>query len=154
MILFLGIHDQGHRYERKVYDYLNFFGYVGGFIEVLNLTAIFLVKLLCTNVIESKTVKIFFQNAFEINPCDTECQNRLDSISFQFKYFIYRYICCNSKLFKKCYQNHNFYHDIGHLKNDLNLINESLSLKATMKYNNVIVKEQEKVKERIKNKMI
>ena len=59
-MVYLGYDKIANQYERKVYDLLNFFGLVGGFIEVFNLTFAFLVSFFCSNLIEAKTVNVFF----------------------------------------------------------------------------------------------
>ena len=63
-MIYLGYDKIANQYERKVYDLLNFFGLVGGFIEVFHLTFSFLVYFFCNNLIEAKTVNIFFNSTF------------------------------------------------------------------------------------------
>ena len=58
----MGFEHEGLSYERKVYDFLNLFGQVGGFIQVLEIASVFIVSLFCTNLIEAKTVNVFYNN--------------------------------------------------------------------------------------------
>jgi len=46
-----------------------------------------------------------------------------------------------------------FWHNLEHLDKDLTIVNESLSLKATMKYNNVLLKKKEEIEQKIKQRI-
>jgi len=61
----------GTRYEREVYHFLEFFGQVGGFLEVLTLFCTFVVHILCSNLIDAKTVSTFLHYTFE-DGCDDD----------------------------------------------------------------------------------
>ena len=63
-MIYLGFDSKAENYERKVYDILNLFGLVGGFIEVFNIIFSLLASLLLTNLIEAKTVNIFYNETF------------------------------------------------------------------------------------------
>ena len=68
--------------------------------------------------------------------------------AFQAKYWTYRYLCCQSQKFGKLLSSkdrHDFFHELEHLHDNLHTMNESLSLKATMKYNNVIQKKKDQL---------
>ena len=141
-VIMMGMEKQGMMYQRQVYDLLQFFGQLGGFIEILNLACIFLVSLLCSGLIEAKTVNVFFNSTLGFTHSH-EGPNKVDllSFTFQLKYFLYKYICCSNKKFRIVIKDSdNFFHQVEHLNNDLFIMNQSLSLKATMKYNNVLTK--------------
>ena len=63
-MFYLACDNIAHNYEKKVYDLFNFFGIVGGFIEVFQILSSLLVSLLCTNLIEAKTVMVFLNETF------------------------------------------------------------------------------------------
>jgi len=60
----MGIQTEGTQYERKVYDVLNLFGNVGGLIEFIDFMCMLIVSLFCTNMIEAKSVSIFYKSHF------------------------------------------------------------------------------------------
>jgi len=62
--MYMGIQKEGIVYERKVYDLLNLFGNVGGLIEFMDFLCLAIVSLLCTGMIEAKSVSIFWKSHF------------------------------------------------------------------------------------------
>jgi len=82
-VIMMGMEKQGMMYQRQVYDLLQFFGQLGGFIEILNLACIFLVSLLCSGLIEAKTVNVFFNSTLGFTNSH-EGHNKVDLLSFTF----------------------------------------------------------------------
>ena len=63
-MIYMGISKEGTSYERKVYDLLGLFGDVGGLVEVFDYVCMFIVSILCTNMLEAKSVSMFFKCHF------------------------------------------------------------------------------------------
>ena len=50
-LIYLGIQAEGTKYERKVYDWITYFGLVGGLTEILLIVSAILVQFLCADII-------------------------------------------------------------------------------------------------------
>ena len=55
-VIYLGIQAEGTKYERKVYDWIAYFGLVGGLTELLLIASKVLVHFLCADIILAKIV--------------------------------------------------------------------------------------------------
>ena len=91
----LGVYDHGTKYERNQYQFLEFLGNCGGFIEALLIILSLLVHFFCDITMKVKKIKIFKFLLTDINI------ESLYSPNFQFKLFLYEKFCCRNRAIKK-----------------------------------------------------
>ena len=135
----MGIQKDSIKFERLVPEILTVSGNVGGFISGLNLTWMFLVHFFASNLIDAKTTMVFNKAVLgREDPCGDDHEKFL-GLRFQMKLFIYKFIFCKKKKCSNLFSDREqFLKDVEHIEDNLQVINESLSLRATMKYNNVL----------------
>ena len=103
---------------------------IGGILKGVHFFGYFIIIVFCDNLINAKTVNVFY--SCTIGHSHEQLHKlQLLAFTFQFKYFIYKNICCSSRYFTKLLRKpEEFLHSIELLNKDLSLVNESLSLKA------------------------
>ena len=60
----MGVQKEGKTYDRMDHDLVGLFGQIGGLIEFMNFFCMYVVYILCTNMMEAKSVNVFYKSNF------------------------------------------------------------------------------------------